>query len=290
MTLNLKHGISVCMITYNHEQYIAQAIEGVIMQKTNFPIEFIIANDASTDDTGGIIQNKINNLPQNIQIRYFSNTINKGMMQNYLFAIKNCTMKYIALCEGDDYWTDVNKLQRQFDLLENDALAGGIFHLTNLIKDDGTESIIGKDTNDLLNTEDIFSKYSLFHTSSLVFRNEIDFPEQFWKSVHWDMAFFSLVSTIGYLKRIPECMSVYRKHNKSITSGDLVIQNFRKERIHLMRLLDRYHGYKYHKIIDEIIQYHQSYLKPRNLKSSAISFLRRRLIPLFKRKSEKPII
>lgn len=272
-------GVSVCMITYNHEQYIGEAIEGVLMQNTNFPIEFIIANDASTDDTGGIIQNRINNLPQNIQVKYFSNTINKGMMQNYLFAVKNCSMKYIALCEGDDYWTDVNKLQRQFDLLENDPLAGGIFHLTNLIKDDGTETLLGKYTNDILNTADIFSKYSLFHTSSLVFRNEIDFPEQFWKSVHWDMAFFSLVSTIGYLKRMPECMSVYRKHNKSITNNDLVIQNFRKERIHLMRLLDRYHGYKYHKIIDEIIQYHQSYLKPRNLKSSAISFLRRRIFP-----------
>jgi len=272
------------MITYNHEQYIAQAIEGVLMQKTNFPIEFIISNDASTDDTARIIQNKINNLPKNIQVKYLSHKTNIGMMQNYLFALKNCTKKYVALCEGDDYWTDENKLQRQFDLLEHDALAGGIFHLTYLINDDGTKSILAKNTKCLLNIEDVFSKYSLFHTSSLVFRNEIDFPEQFWKSVSWDMAFFSLVSTIGYLKKIPECMSVYRKHNKSITSGDVVIQNFRKERVHLMRLLDIYHGYKYHKIIDEIIQYHQSYLKHRNLKNSAFSFLRRRIIPLFKMK------
>ena len=284
MTLNLKRGISVCMITYNHEQYIAQAIEGVLMQKTNFPVEFIIANDASTDDTEAIILNRINNLPQNIQVRYLFHDANIGMMKNFLFALKNCTSKYVAICEGDDFWTDENKLQRQFDLLENDALAAGIFHLTKLIKDDGTELITGKDTNDLLSTKDIFSKYSLFHTSSFVFRNEIDFPEQFWKSVSWDMAFFSLVSTIGYIKKIPECMSVYRKHNQSITSGAAVIQNFRKERIQLMRLLDKYHGFKYHNIIKEIIRYHQSYLKPRNLKFSTNSFLGRRIIPLFKRK------
>lgn len=281
-----EQGISVCMITYNHEQFIAQAIEGVLMQKTNFPVELIISNDASTDNTDTIIQQAIRHLPANIEVKYFSNQANKGMMQNFDFALKNCSKKYVALCEGDDYWTDEHKLQKQFDVLENDELAGGCFHVTSLVKDDGSNTIIGEDTKDILYTADIFSRYSLFHTSSIVFRNKIEFPQLFWKSISWDMAFFSIVSMIGYWKKNPECMSVYRKHNRSITNDDEVVRNFRKERIRLMKLLDQYHGYQYHSVIKVIIQYHQSYLQPNNLSSKIRSSLKRRLRSLFNLKSE----
>lgn len=265
------------MITYNHEEFIAQAIEGVLMQQTNFPVEFILSNDASTDNTDAVIQQAIRKLPANIEVKYFSNQTNKGMMENFDFALKHCTKKYVALCEGDDYWTDALKLQQQFDALENDELAGGSFHVTSLVKDDGSSSFIGKDTKAILYTKDVFSNYSLFHTSSIVFRNSIEFPQLFWKSISWDMAFFSIVSTVGYWKKIPACMSVYRKHNRSITNNDAIVQNFRKERIRLMKLLDQYHGYQYRSVIREIIRYHRSHLKSDNLVVKIMSSFKRRL-------------
>lgn len=109
--------VSVCMITYNHAKYIAEAIQGVLMQVTDFEIEFIIANDASTDNTHSIITQLAVDT-SNITIKYFCHPKNLGMMPNFIFALEQCQGKYVALCEGDDYWTDPLKLQKQVDFLE----------------------------------------------------------------------------------------------------------------------------------------------------------------------------
>ena len=109
--------VSVCMITYNHEKYIAEAIQGVLMQKTDFEIEFIIANDASTDNTHTLITEFAID-KKNITINYINHSVNSGMMSNFVSALQQCSGKYIALCEGDDYWTDPLKLQKQVDFME----------------------------------------------------------------------------------------------------------------------------------------------------------------------------
>ncbi|MDN3725280.1 glycosyltransferase family 2 protein [Aequorivita sp. SDUM287046] len=109
--------VSVCMITYNHEKYIAEAIHGVLMQKTDFKIEFIIANDASTDETHTLIDQLAIDTNK-ITINYINHPANIGMMSNFVFALEQCRGKYIALCEGDDYWTDPLKLQKQVGFLE----------------------------------------------------------------------------------------------------------------------------------------------------------------------------
>src|SRR5690606_34101688 len=120
--------ISVCMITYNHEAYIKQAIEGILMQQTNFDVELIIADDCSTDRTETIIRELIENHSENFKIKYYRHDINIGMMPNFIFSLKKCTGKYIALCEGDDYWTDPLKLQKQVDFLEGNPEYGICFH------------------------------------------------------------------------------------------------------------------------------------------------------------------
>ncbi|MDU8885482.1 glycosyltransferase [Yeosuana sp. MJ-SS3] len=107
--------VSVLMITYNHEKYISQAIESVLSQKTDFDFELIIANDCSTDDSDGIIKSY---LKQNTHIKYYSHQENIGMHLNFKFAFSKATGDYIALCEGDDYWIDDLKLQKQVDFLE----------------------------------------------------------------------------------------------------------------------------------------------------------------------------
>ncbi|MBP7508034.1 MAG: glycosyltransferase family 2 protein [Prolixibacteraceae bacterium] len=109
--------VSVHMITYKHEQYIRQAIEGVLMQVTDFGYDLIIADDCSPDKTPEIVNEIIRTHPKGSCIKYYRHSENLGMTKNGLFAFSKCTGKYIALCEGDDYWTDQMKkyksLQKQ---------------------------------------------------------------------------------------------------------------------------------------------------------------------------------
>jgi glycosyltransferase involved in cell wall biosynthesis len=119
--------VSVDMITYKHEAYIAQAIEGVLMQETNFEYDLIIADDCSPDKTEEIVKNIIATHPKGHIIKYFRHEKNIGMNQNGLFAVQQCKGKYIAICEGDDYWTDPLKLQKQVDFLEANLAYGLVF-------------------------------------------------------------------------------------------------------------------------------------------------------------------
>src|ERR1019366_2115974 len=100
---------------------IAEAIEGILMQKTNFPFELIIANDASKDNTDDVIKDLIKKHPNGHLVKYFSQENNLGMIPNFIFALEQCKGKYVAMCEGDDYWTDPFKLQKQVDFLEANA-------------------------------------------------------------------------------------------------------------------------------------------------------------------------
>ncbi|MEG1611126.1 MAG: glycosyltransferase [Alistipes sp.] len=108
--------VSVCMITYNHAPYIRQAIEGVLMQQTSFPIELIIGEDCGTDATRAIVKEYETQRPDLIVGQYPEH--NRGMMNNFMTVLSASQGKYIALCEGDDYWTDPLKLQKQVDFLE----------------------------------------------------------------------------------------------------------------------------------------------------------------------------
>ena len=118
--------VSVITITYNHEPYIAKTIEGVLMQQVNFPIEFIIAEDCSTDKTRNIVLDYANRYPE--QIKVITSEGNVGAEANERRALLAARGKYIAFCEGDDYWTDPLKLQKQVDFLENNPEYSACFH------------------------------------------------------------------------------------------------------------------------------------------------------------------
>src|SRR5579863_10267113 len=120
--------VSVHMITYNHEKYIADAINGVAFQKTNFPIELIISDDCSTDKTRQIIEKFTIMYPD--LLRPIFREKNIGSMANFTDTFSYCSGKFIALCEGDDYWSDPYKLQKQVDFLENNPNYVGCFHNT----------------------------------------------------------------------------------------------------------------------------------------------------------------
>ena len=109
------------MITYGHEKYIRQAIEGVLMQQCDFEVELIVANDCSPDATDQIIKEIIQSHLRSSWIKYICHDKNVGIMSNFIFSMQECKGEYIALCEGDDYWTDPLKLQKQFDFLDNNS-------------------------------------------------------------------------------------------------------------------------------------------------------------------------
>jgi glycosyltransferase involved in cell wall biosynthesis len=121
------------MITYNHEKYIEEAINGVLMQETDFEVELIISNDNSLDQTDAIIQRILKEHPKGHWISYIKHEKNIGMMENLVDNFKRCHGEYIACCEGDHYWTDKHKLQIQINLMRENPQCYLSFHPANEI-------------------------------------------------------------------------------------------------------------------------------------------------------------
>lgn len=149
----MKPLVSVCMITYNHEKYIAEALNSVLMQKTNFDFEIVIGEDWSTDRTREIVlEYKAKHLDK---IKLVLQEKNVGMTSNFYETLKLCSGSYIAICDGDDYWIDENKLQKQIDFLDKNKNYGLIY----------TDILI---QNDFTFNENIF-RINCLHFSGAVF-------------------------------------------------------------------------------------------------------------------------
>ncbi len=211
--MQIKPIVSVVMITYGHENYIRQAIEGVFMQECDFEIELILANDCSPDKTDIVIQDILKTHPKANWIKYFNHEKNLGMMPNFIFALKNATGKYIALCEGDDYWIDKLKLQKQVDFLERNLDYVLIFHKVKILDLDGNikEDFITKVPENHENIETLAQFGNYIHTPSVVFRNIIkEFPFEFEQTPIGDFFLYLLLAQHGKIKYLKENMCVYR--------------------------------------------------------------------------------
>jgi glycosyltransferase involved in cell wall biosynthesis len=210
--------VSIVMITYNHENYIEQAINGVLIQNCDFDIEFIIANDKSTDKTDQIINDIIDQttIPDHIKLRYYNHPNNKGMISNFVWALNQAKGKYIALCEGDDYWTDALKIQKQVDFLEGNEGYSMCFHRVQLLINEKLEKdTITRKVPQTTSTSDLL-KGNFIHTPSVVFRNHFDEENLafFLKSIQFspigDLPLHVYNSQYGKIYQIPESMAVYR--------------------------------------------------------------------------------
>lgn len=201
------------MITYGHENYIRQAIEGVLMQKCNFEIELILSNDCSPDKTNDVIQEILKTHKSANWIKYFNHKKNLGMMPNFQFALEKCTGKYIAICEGDDYWIDELKLQKQVDFLEINPEYVLTFHKVKILNLNGeiTEDFITKVPNNYESLETLAQFGNYIHTPSVVFRNILkDFPFEFKQTPIGDFFLYLMLAQHGKIKYLDEKMSVYR--------------------------------------------------------------------------------
>jgi glycosyltransferase involved in cell wall biosynthesis len=239
--------ISVCMLTYMHEEFIAQAIAGVLSQQFNGTIEFVISEDHGIDPTRAICRDFQKRYPN--LIRLILPDRNLGMSANFIQALRKCRGRYIALCEGDDYWTDPLKLQKQVDVLESDpTLAGCFHHSQQIFEESGAYGRMfgGQQDGSRITTLDTMRSTAPFHTASFVFRRSaLVLPSWFAKVGSPDMALFTLVSLSGDLALVPEVMSTYRKHIGGIT----MTSRYRSVPFHFMRInlwlhLDQFTHYR----------------------------------------------
>jgi glycosyltransferase involved in cell wall biosynthesis len=164
--------VSVAVITYRHEEYIRQALDSILMQETNFNYEIVIGEDASPDSTREILLEYKERYPDIIKL--ILHTHNIGASRNSYEVKKECLGKYVALLEGDDFWTDKNKLQKQVDLLEQNPRWVGIAHNHYSVKNDGTNPVVTlkkRQVNREYKLQNYLNEGFSFHANSLVYRN-----------------------------------------------------------------------------------------------------------------------
>jgi glycosyltransferase involved in cell wall biosynthesis len=196
-----KSKVSVCMITYNHAKYIRKAIQGVLKQKVNFSMELIIADDCSTDETLEIIQDEISNNTTSVKIELIKNERNIGVNRNFVGALYACNGIYIAICEGDDYWSDNSKIQTQYDFLESNPSFVMSFHIAETKFNDGKHGyqIPNVTTRKNLSFGDLLSGYYTIPTLTTFFRNTIKgkLPVQFLQVTNCDTFLFLFLTQHG---------------------------------------------------------------------------------------------
>jgi glycosyltransferase involved in cell wall biosynthesis len=232
--------LSVCLITFNQAAFIREAFDGVLAQRTSFPIEVVVGDDCSSDGTTEIVRDYQRRYPDTVRALVAPENLGRhtgnGRL-NFVRTLRACRGKYVALLEGDDFWTDPSKLQRQVDMLESDAGCSGSFHETAMTELDGKSirSIVPAHQLELLRASDIVSPALCFHTSSFVARRAVlpeTYPDPYYRSYAADLPFFFFVATAGTIRRVPGCMSCWRRHPGGLTGGPFV----RGIEIHLERV------------------------------------------------------
>jgi glycosyltransferase involved in cell wall biosynthesis len=210
----MKKKISCHIITYNQKDYISQCIEGVLMQKTNFSFEIIIGDDNSTDGTREILKKYARKYPDVIKLNLRQvRGIGIPGKQNFLTTLELCTGEYISLCDGDDYWTDSLKLQKQVDFLEANPDYVLCFHQVSILNTNGEieDDFITKVPENYETIETLARLGNYIHTPSAVFRNVIKkLPFEFEWSPIGDYFLYIILAQHGKLKYLEEKMAVYR--------------------------------------------------------------------------------
>ena len=281
--------LSVVMITYMHEAYIAEAINGVLMQQCDFDVELIIADDCSPDNTRVIVES-FENHPNYKWINYIRHDSNKGMMSNFIWALAQASGKYIALCEGDDYWTDPLKLQKQVGFLEGNDEFSGVFHNQTVINSlDGIQwNKINKrmdpvpEANREVTFDDLLQGKYRVPTRTILFERE-SYNENIITNEKFSIGDLPLAFIITNCKPLfyfNEYMATYRLHENG-TSNNKDVLNVVQRRIVYFRtwifIFDwayHYSNYgKYESYKRGIDRYYKNFIKAnQSIKSNSLIF------------------
>jgi len=256
--------VSVCVFTYNYQSYLSEAIESILTQKTNFEIEILICDDCSTDNTFEIALSYAEKYPE--KIRVYQNPTNIGGTKNWIKAIQACKGKYIALLDGDDYFSDSLKLQTQFDTLENNNKYVLCFHSVDEIYDDAPE--LNKTVefqNEIYSLSDFMLNGWFVRTSSTFFKNGV-LPQTIPDWVHeypyrFDTILHIFLCLQGDAFNVKKSMSVWRKHKKGMSFWLMtnMIDNAQKK-ISLSKKLNEIAGGQFRSESEKFISYEKTFL------------------------------
>ncbi|MEO7311367.1 MAG: glycosyltransferase [Chitinophagaceae bacterium] len=237
--------LCIFCITYNHGPFIAQALDGFLAQKTNFDFQVVVADDCSTDNTAEVLRLYAEKNPGRLTV--ILNETNKGQQLNFSNTYDACISQYIAFCEGDDYWTDPYKLQKQADFLDANPDYVLVYHNVE-VKFEGNSCeayLYCKSTQSgISETSDLLKNGNIIPSCSSVFRKECisEVPEWVKTLGMSDWPFNFLLSRQGKLRYLNEVMGVYRLHsggnwsaNNSVKNNQMVIEAYRAflKNIHL---------------------------------------------------------
>ena len=256
--------VTVYCLSYNHKAYIIDALEGFIKQETNFAYEVIVHDDASTDGTADIIMQYAQKYPDIIkpilqEKNIFAQKIDA--FQNYI--LPKASGKYIAICEGDDYWNDVHKLQMQVDFLENNIDYSACVHNSyklNVNTEKQVKMYNQKKDYDLT-INDVYScGGQSYQTSSLMYRKEYAYSFPHFFSYVWPIGDYPLalyLITKGKIRYINKTMSTYRVGSEgSWTNRSRDVSKQANILLNINKMLDSYNQYtefKYNDLISKQI-------------------------------------
>ena len=259
--------LSVRIITYNHAPFIRQAIESVLMQQTNFDFEILIGEDASTDGTREIVREYEAKYPTKIRALYNERKdviyVNGRPTAcfNFLNTLKNCRGEYVALLDGDDYWSSPQKLQKQVDFLDKNPQCSVCCHDVVIEYENETarQPYPIKVRQPIYTLEEFLDGSILPPTGSIMLRNGLvqKFPEWFFKIGFVDLPLLVLHGEHGDIGFIDEPLSVYRKHRGGIWSegaehtewsNEMAIKRF-SSLLAYNETIQRYLPAKYHRVL-----------------------------------------
>lgn len=241
--------ISVIIISYKQERFIEKAIRSVFMQSGNLPVELIISDDASPDNTQEVISKLIEAAPENITVVYTPHQKNIGATPNFFDTLSKVTGNYLAFCEGDDYWTDPDKLQQQLDFMESHPEYSMCFHqVQNVSPDpeiDGT--LFSKVENKDYSMLEIYQHW-IVHTTSVFMRAEVLKNHAVQTLIHhpellyFDTFLYMACGLNGKIRGSQTTMSAYLRHAAGISSGINYKRDLRHN--HLDQLIGETYGGK----------------------------------------------
>lgn len=227
--------VSICIISYNHEDFITQAINSVLHQKGSFDLEIVIGDDGSTDNTQEIIR-KTAKTHSEINFVLLMREKNIGMMPNFIDTLNSCTGDFIAFLEGDDFWIDDQKLAKQIQSFSENNDISGVFTDTLEVNHEGKslqkfsayrKALHAKSSGVMRAHQIIEAPLRIVHIGSLMVKKQhFDFPVWFEKVKAGDFIFVVFLLVKGPFYYLNEAMVAYRKHEESVTSSN---QGFNKE-------------------------------------------------------------
>ncbi len=220
--------VSICCPTYQHAAYISEAIEGFLMQETTFPVEILIGEDESNDGTREICERYAKEYPASIRLLLGSRKDVLHILgkptgrRNLMNMLARARGRYIAMCEGDDYWTDPLKLQKQFDRMEREPSCSLCFHRASTIKNGVLQPFPVPSGVDMENVslDNLLGKYNFVITASVMYRNVLQpLPDMLWKVPFADLAIIALASKVGKLVCLEDDMAVWRQTGTGAWTG-----------------------------------------------------------------------